>query len=434
VKEPQKLGWLPKEMLTNTANLLLNTLSASSTFATFLGESDTFDIAMLEKAHSILATKCSFSPLGLEQLQSLIAKLKPTANGAAAGSVPVAQQARSAADAASGGLEPQALLASVTSKYVAELAPSAFDECVMTDAKGEYMHYYRQNIAEAPQGGAAKVKIKRLVQELSRLSEEGSLPVSGESCVLVKRDETRMDVLKVIISGPADVADASNETPYAFGLFEFAVFIPPDYPNVPPLVNLQTTGGGMVRFNPNLYSDGKVCLSLLGTWHGEGWTAPSAGNPGSTILQVLVSIQSIIMVAKPYFNEPGYAEEMGTPAGEARSNEYNESTRLHTMRHAMRDMLRRPPAGFEDQVRAHFRIVRPLLLRTLALWLEEASTPSARVAMEKAYLELVPLLEALGATSGEAAASGAGTSADAGSTGGMDADADDTAASAMDIS
>lgn len=22
------------------------------------------------------------------------------------------------------------------------------------------------------------------------------------------------------------------------------------------------------RFNPNLYADGKVCLSLLGTWHG----------------------------------------------------------------------------------------------------------------------------------------------------------------------
>ena len=29
-------------------------------------------------------------------------------------------------------------------------------------------------------------------------------------------------------------------------------------------VNLQTTGGGSVRFNPNLYNCGKVCLSLLG--------------------------------------------------------------------------------------------------------------------------------------------------------------------------
>lgn len=38
-------------------------------------------------------------------------------------------------------------------------------------------------------------------------------------------------------------------------------------------------GGGLVRFNPNLYNCGKVCLSLLGTWsggQGEGWDALSS--------------------------------------------------------------------------------------------------------------------------------------------------------------
>ena len=164
----------------------------------------------------------------------------------------------------------------------------------------------------------------------------------------------------------------------------------------------------MVRFNPNLYSDGKVCLSLLGTWHGEGWVPPSAKATGSTLLQVLVSIQSIIMVPKPFFNEPGYAEEQGTTAGEARSREYNEKLRLDTVRHAMRDMLRRPPAGFEAHVRAHFRLVRPLLLETLARWLSECSSAAARAALEKAYGELRPLLDALGP--GEPGASGAGPS------------------------
>lgn len=28
------------------------------------------------------------------------------------------------------------------------------------------------------------------------------------------------------------------------------------------------TGKGKIRFNPNLYKDGKICLSLLGTWRG----------------------------------------------------------------------------------------------------------------------------------------------------------------------
>lgn len=57
--------------------------------------------------------------------------------------------------------------------------------------------------------------------------------------------------LQVLITGPAD-------TPYANGCFEFDVYFPQDYPNSPPLVNLETTGGHSVRFNPNLYNDGKV--------------------------------------------------------------------------------------------------------------------------------------------------------------------------------
>ena len=70
-----------------------------------------------------------------------------------------------------------------------------------------------------------------------------------------------------------------------------------------------------MRFNPNLYNTGKVCLSLLGTWRGgarsEEWS------PSSTMLQVLVSIQALIFVEKPYYNEPGVEAQMGTPEGAA---------------------------------------------------------------------------------------------------------------------
>jgi len=54
-------------------------------------------------------------------------------------------------------------------------------------------------------------------------------------------------------------------TPHAERLFEFDCFIPIDYPKVPSKVNLCTTGGGSVSFNPNLYDCGRVCLSLLGS-------------------------------------------------------------------------------------------------------------------------------------------------------------------------
>ena len=60
----------------------------------------------------------------------------------------------------------------------------------------------------------------------------------------------------------------------------------------------RTTGGGTVRFNPNLYRNGKICLSLLGTWHGgiktEEW------NESSTLLQLLISIQSLIFGECPH--------------------------------------------------------------------------------------------------------------------------------------
>lgn len=47
-----------------------------------------------------------------------------------------------------------------------------------------------------------------------------------------------------------------------------------------------TTGGGSVRFNPNLYNCGKVCLSLLGTWSGPSWDPTT-----STILQVCGALE-----------------------------------------------------------------------------------------------------------------------------------------------
>jgi ubiquitin-conjugating enzyme E2 Z len=53
-------------------------------------------------------------------------------------------------------------------------------------------------------------------------------------------------------------------TPYEGGLFHFLLRTSPNYPYAPPKVKLLTTGGGTVRFNPNLYMNGKVCLSIIG--------------------------------------------------------------------------------------------------------------------------------------------------------------------------
>ena len=95
-------------------------------------------------------------------------------------------------------------------------------------------------------------------------------------------DETRNDVMKACIIG-------ADDTPYANGVFIFDIFFPAEYPNVPPKVLLVTTGNGKIRFNPNLYSNGYVCLSILGTWSGsspcENWNPET-----SSLMYVLMSI------------------------------------------------------------------------------------------------------------------------------------------------
>ncbi|KAG2354905.1 ubiquitin-conjugating enzyme/RWD-like protein [Suillus spraguei] len=81
---------------------------------------------------------------------------------------------------------------------------------------------------------------------------------------------------------------------YQDGCFLFDIFLGPNYNQAPPSVKFMT--------------DGKVCLSLLGTWSGPGWVSGK-----STLLQVLISIQSMIPCEEPYLNEPGWANDGGTP-------------------------------------------------------------------------------------------------------------------------
>jgi baculoviral IAP repeat-containing protein 6 len=165
-----------------------------------------------------------------------------------------------------------------------------------------------------------------------------------------------MDVLQALMSGPAG-------TPYSFGLFLFDIFLPGDYPSSPPLVSLRTTGGGKVRFNPNLYANGKVCLSLLNTWAGPSW------EPGrSTLLQVLLSIQSLILVPDPYFNEPGFGALRGTRMGQESSDAYNATIREASLKNAMLDMALFPPPMFEEVCALHFQLLAAPILRGLPAW------------------------------------------------------------------
>ena len=107
----------------------------------------------------------------------------------------------------------------------------------------------------------------------------------------------------------------------------------------------------------------------------------------------MVSIQSLILVEQPYFNEPGYEREMNTPKGKQVSNAYNEDRQPHTIRLAMTDMINNPPSGFEDVVKNHFRMKREEIINRTLIW-EQNATKNLSLIKEN-RLELIKALEKL---------------------------------------
>ena len=290
--------------------------------------------------------------------------------------------------------------------YRQALRPYAFD--FVDRLQGHC--FEKQPIASASQSTVQRQKILR---ELG--TYKTALPVEYGSSVFVRAVENRMDLLRCLVIGPED-------SPYENGCFFFDIHLS-GYPNSPPKVKFLTTGGGKYRFNPNLYCDGKVCLSLLGTWSGPGWQSGESScksfNRFSTlvlvgftlkfsskVLQVLVSIQSLILVEQPYFNEPGmhrglyldtyrnpgigvpyltgmipqivisgFQASEGTPHGTQESNRYNESIRRYTLDAAILPHLRRL-AGvttsaypeFDAIIEKHFELKEHALKMQLSKW------------------------------------------------------------------
>lgn len=135
--------------------------------------------------------------------------------------------------------------------------------------------------------------------------------------VFVAAEEQNITKIHALVVGPFD-------TPYEGGFFHFLIKCPPDYPISPPRVRFMTTDGGRVRFNPNLYACGKVCLSILGTWPGPSWSAAQC------IGSLLVSIQSL-MNDTPFANEPGFEKRGDSSA----SRRYNAIIQHETIRVAV---------------------------------------------------------------------------------------------------
>ena len=114
-----------------------------------------------------------------------------------------------------------------------------------------------------------------------------------EHGIYYTHDDSNMLKGYAVIFGPTD-------TIYRYGAYMFEFKFPSNYPVSPPKLTYLTNDGS-TRFHPNLYRNGKVCLSVLNTWRGEGWTSCQ------TIRSILLILVTLFH-NKPLLNEPGIKE------------------------------------------------------------------------------------------------------------------------------
>ena len=166
--------------------------------------------------------------------------------------------------------------------------------------------------------------IKRIAKDI-KIYNNSNLEDVGIYC---KFDEHNIYNARCLIIGPKD-------TPYQYGYYFFKLKFPSDYPLTPPKVTLITQGNS-IRFNPNLYTNGKVCLSILGTWEGPSWSACLNLNA------ILLSIQSLLN-ENPIQNEPGWEN-----VDDSRSLDYSNIIRYSNIRIAILNMIDNTPYEFEN--------------------------------------------------------------------------------------
>ena len=136
----------------------------------------------------------------------------------------------------------------------------------------------------------------------------------------------------------------SKGTPYEGGFFMFELNYTREYPLHPPDVRfLNVTVFNRGRLHPNLYQvslNGKVCLSLIGTWGQNTWDKNK-----SSIGEILLAIKAIVLVSDPLQSgEPPYNHTLYL------RNRYTYSVRVLTfMDYIIGTILKMSDGSFQSQ-------------------------------------------------------------------------------------
>jgi len=167
----------------------------------------------------------------------------------------------------------------------------------------------------------SKETITRLLKDVKQIMKS---PLHENGIYYVHDDIDMMKGYAMIVG--------SVDTPYFGGYYFFELKFPTDYPHSPPSVTYWTNGDN-IRFNPNLYKCGKVCVSLLNTWRGDQWTSCQ------TISTVLLTLCTLLC-KDPLLNEPGVT------SAHADFNNYTEIIEYVNIKIAICNIINKTPVYY----------------------------------------------------------------------------------------
>ena len=169
-----------------------------------------------------------------------------------------------------------------------------------------------------------KSALKRIINIDMKRIKNSDLENNG---IFIEFDEENILKAKALIIGPKNTI---YDNAYLFFTIEF----PKNYPFSPPILTYKSQNN--IRIHPNIYVNGKVCLSILGTWSGPSWTSVM------DITNILITIQSLLD-DNPLCNEPGYEKVL--PNKSFLHDNYNKVIEYNTINSLILDRL---TTDFED--------------------------------------------------------------------------------------
>ena len=191
----------------------------------------------------------------------------------------------------------------------------------------------------------SKETIIRLLKDVKQMIKQ---PLTDNGIYYI-HDDTDMLKGYALIIGPSD-------TPYYGGNYFFEFQYPADYPHSPPKVKYWTNGND-IRFNPNLYKCGKVCVSLLNTWRGEQWTSCQSI---STVLLTLCTL----LCKDPLLNEPGVSKD------HVDLNKYTDIIEFSNIDVAVCDIINKKAGVYVDFFESFFPFIKENFIKNYDKMLE----------------------------------------------------------------